>query len=83
MLLTFSSLFEDIMMHRFHYILPLAVKKINVQKEEQKAAMIHERTSGKGRVNYYEITMCQGSGSFDKGRVGIQSLKIKPWQAQT
>ena len=38
MLLTFSSLFEDIMMHRFHYILPLAVKKINVQKEEQKGS---------------------------------------------
>ena len=33
-LLDFSSLFEDVMMHRFHYILPLAVKKISPPKRD-------------------------------------------------
>ena len=36
MLLTFSSLFDDIMMHRFYYILPLSVKKIKGKNEEKK-----------------------------------------------
>ena len=33
-LLDYSSLFDDIMMHRFHYILPLSVKKITPHKRD-------------------------------------------------
>ena len=36
MLLTFSSLFDDIMMHRFYYILPLSVKKIKGKSDDTK-----------------------------------------------
>ena len=35
-LFTFASLFEDIMMHRFYYILPLSVKKVKSGGEDKK-----------------------------------------------
>ena len=35
MLLTYSTLFDDIMMHRFYYILPLSVKRIGAKKQEK------------------------------------------------
>ena len=52
MLLTFSSLFDDIMMHRLYYILPLSVKKIKGKDADKKEEEESREKKKQRKVDY-------------------------------
>ena len=78
-LLDFSGVFEDIMMHRFHYILPLAVKRLKVKQPSDD----EKEDEGRAPKKSKQATLVKNTNvpqEWNRGESGILYLGKKPYK---